>query len=258
MTAGEDTAVQLWDVRSKKLVQHYDAAHGGSVNYVSFHPSGNFLLTCSNDNTVKVWDLREGQLFYTLNGHDGPATCCEFSQNGDYFATGGADMNVMVWKTNFDRVLGTYSPGSGNEGKVVTASSEKYAAKLAAEEPETTFAEPPLAPPLPKPSIPSRTTRRVSVAVSPPHAAQSNVVTPSPAPPATEPQMPSAPPMPAGTENASGVLPAQLASTLSHIVNQLDVLTRTMSLLEQRLQMNEDKTNKVVQIIGAAAARSDE
>ena len=44
-----------------------------------------------------------------------------------------------------------------------------------------------------------------------------------------------------------------LASTLSHIVGQLDVLTQTMGLLEERLTMNEDKTNKVVQIIGAAA-----
>ena len=56
-TAGDDDALQVWDVRSKKLVQHYQSAHGGKITSLSFHPSGNFLLTASVDNTVKVWDL---------------------------------------------------------------------------------------------------------------------------------------------------------------------------------------------------------
>lgn len=40
-------------------------------------------------------------------------------------------------------------------------------------------------------------------------------------------------------------------------MGQLDVLTQTMSLLEERLTMNEDKVNRIVTIIGAAAARSE-
>ena len=38
---------------------------------------------------AEVWDLREGQLFYTLNGHEGAAMCAEFSPSGDYFASVG-------------------------------------------------------------------------------------------------------------------------------------------------------------------------
>ena len=37
---------------------------------------------------------------------------------------------------------------------------------------------------------------------------------------------------------------------MSLIVGQLDVLTQTMSLLEERLTMNEDKVNRIVTIIG--------
>lgn len=70
--------------------------------------------------------------------------------------------------------------------------------------------------------------------------------------------MPSAPPMPrtahaSSTPAAPEAVPEALESALSHIVGQLDVLTQTMGLLEERLTMNEDKTNKMVQIIGAAA-----
>lgn len=45
--------LQLWDTRSNQLVQHYDA-HAGAVNSLSFHPSGDFLISSSNDNTLKA------------------------------------------------------------------------------------------------------------------------------------------------------------------------------------------------------------
>lgn len=39
------------------------------VNSLSFHPSGNYLVTASNDSTLKILDLLEGRLLYTLHGH---------------------------------------------------------------------------------------------------------------------------------------------------------------------------------------------
>jgi len=51
------------------LIQHYDA-HPSAVTGISFHPSGNYLLSSSNDSTLKVWDLKMGQILYTLYGHE--------------------------------------------------------------------------------------------------------------------------------------------------------------------------------------------
>ena len=45
--------MQVWDVRSNQLVQHY-SAHSGPVTNVAFHPSGDFLLSSSLDTTLKV------------------------------------------------------------------------------------------------------------------------------------------------------------------------------------------------------------
>lgn len=43
--------------------------HVASVNSVAFHPNGNYLLTASSDATLKIFDLLEGRLIYTLHGH---------------------------------------------------------------------------------------------------------------------------------------------------------------------------------------------
>lgn len=49
---------------------------------------------------MKIWDLREGRLLFTLQGHTGPVNAARFSPDGHFFASGGADQMVMVWKSN--------------------------------------------------------------------------------------------------------------------------------------------------------------
>ncbi len=59
---------------------------------LAFHPTGDFLLSSSLDASLRVWDLREGQLFYTLHGHEGATNGVTFSPAGDYFASAGVRM----------------------------------------------------------------------------------------------------------------------------------------------------------------------
>ena len=55
-------------------------------------------------------------MFYTLHGHkNGPTTAAVFSPNGDFFATGGSDSQVMVWKSNFDSVDANFALDSMKE-----------------------------------------------------------------------------------------------------------------------------------------------
>ena len=93
--------MKIWDIRSQRLIQHYDA-HSGDVNQIDFHPNGRYLLSSSTDSTLKIWDLRQGHILYTLYGHEGASNAVSFSPCGDYFSTGGADSVVMVWKSNLD------------------------------------------------------------------------------------------------------------------------------------------------------------
>ena len=86
------------------------------MNGISFHPTGNYMLSASSDMTVKVWDLREGHLLYTLHGHTGGVNTCQFAGvTGNYFASAGADEVVMVWATNFIQTKAGFSPSVSND-----------------------------------------------------------------------------------------------------------------------------------------------
>jgi centriolar protein POC1 len=49
---------------------------------------------------MRIWDIREGRLIYTLHGHTGPTLAANFSHDGSFFASGGVDQLVMVWRSN--------------------------------------------------------------------------------------------------------------------------------------------------------------
>ena len=53
---------------------------------------------------MKIWDLRQGHILYSLYGHEGSSTTCAFSPGGDFFTTSGADAIVNVWKSNLNEI----------------------------------------------------------------------------------------------------------------------------------------------------------
>jgi len=98
-SGGSDRKIKIFDCRSRRLLQHYDA-HDKEVNSVNFHPNGSYLVSSSNDSSIKVWDLRKGQILFTIYGHEGPTTTASFSPAGDFILSGGADANICIWASN--------------------------------------------------------------------------------------------------------------------------------------------------------------
>jgi WD40 repeat protein len=49
---------------------------------------------------LQIWDVREGRLLFTCVCHTGGVTDARFSPCGKYFASGGLDALVMIWKAD--------------------------------------------------------------------------------------------------------------------------------------------------------------
>ena len=109
-SCGSDKKIKIFDVRSHRLLQHYDA-HSELINSISFHPQGTYIISTSNDGCVKIWDLRKGHILYTLMGHEGPTSSGSFSPAGDYFCTGGKDSVILIWKSGLNPLQTEILPG---------------------------------------------------------------------------------------------------------------------------------------------------
>ncbi|KAG9490431.1 hypothetical protein GDO78_006003 [Eleutherodactylus coqui] len=256
-SAGSNSTVKVWDIRMNKLLQQYQV-HSAGVNCLSFHPTGNFLLSASSDGTVKVLDLLEGRLLYTLHGHQGPVLTVAFSRDGEQFASGGTDAQVLVWKTNFDtfenkeickiqqKRLYPEAPPHLNDiyprsSHVHRSSGHSIEINPMFEVADTQAFNPPIidvrnaasneqAQQLHSPSeIPRRS-----------ECAPYNTSPPLP----TELRRREQKEHPANERPVSGF---SLSSTLEHIVDQLSILTQTVSILEHRLTLTEDKLKEFIE-----------
>jgi WD40 repeat protein len=98
--ASSNAMIRIYDLRNSASIVQFYAPHTESVNCVSFHPSGAYLLTCSTDRSCKLIDLIEGRPLYTLRGHTKPLFSCAFDRDGSHFATAGGDSGVRLWRSN--------------------------------------------------------------------------------------------------------------------------------------------------------------
>ncbi len=73
------------------------AGHSGDVNGVAFSPDGNTLVSASDDNTLKLWDVDTGTEIRLFAGHAGGVWDVAFSPNGKTLASGNRDRTLKLW-----------------------------------------------------------------------------------------------------------------------------------------------------------------
>ncbi|MCC7476220.1 MAG: protein kinase [Pirellulales bacterium] len=155
-TGGYDKLVLVWNpsvARSVDIGRRLDgiadaepnytrlAGHGGPVRSVVFSPNGQLLLSGSEDNSLRVWDVAAAEGVKTLRGHGSMVRSCAFSPDGHWALSGGDDESVRLWNVqgyqevrvlhatvfagHEDAVLGARFSRDGRQ--IVTASRDRTA-----------------------------------------------------------------------------------------------------------------------------------
>lgn len=70
--------------------------HTDGVRTLAYSPSGDHLISGSDDKTVRVWDLRTGESLATLTGHTTAVVACAWSPDGSQFASASGN-RLIVW-----------------------------------------------------------------------------------------------------------------------------------------------------------------
>lgn len=56
--------------------------HKSRVTRVAIHPTFSDVASSSEDGTVKIWDIEQGELTHTMKGHTGSVNYVSYHPNG--------------------------------------------------------------------------------------------------------------------------------------------------------------------------------
>ena len=96
VSASNDRSLIIWDTYSYKQLKVLNACHKDWINTCAFSTnSPDFLVTGSNDFTLKLWDLKTGTEKTTFKGHTSSINSVSFSQG--CIVSADFDGSVKVW-----------------------------------------------------------------------------------------------------------------------------------------------------------------
>jgi hypothetical protein len=81
----------LDNIRERTQLRHQD-----TINSASFSLDGQLILTASNDNTARLWDIK-GNLLAELKGHQSGVSSATFSPDGQRILTASWDLTARLW-----------------------------------------------------------------------------------------------------------------------------------------------------------------
>ncbi|KAI8868106.1 WD40 repeat-like protein, partial [Ramicandelaber brevisporus] len=108
--------------------------HSSSVYAVKFSSDKRFLLSCSADQTARLWSLDTFTNLVCYKGHLGPVWDLDVSPVGPYFVTGSHDRTARLWSTEHTYPLRVFVGHSSdvdcvkfhpNTNYVITGSSDR-------------------------------------------------------------------------------------------------------------------------------------
>jgi len=91
--------------------------HEDKVTSVAFSPDGKTVLSGSDDNTLKLWEVATGREIRTLTGHGNDVNSVAFSPDGKTVLSGSIDKTLKLWEVATGREIRTLT---GHEDKVTS------------------------------------------------------------------------------------------------------------------------------------------
>lgn len=87
--------INQWAYASPVQVRQFN--HGGAVYGVAVSGDGKTVVSCSTDQTVRIWDVPTGQQKAAMSGHQGAVHALALSPDESLVVSSGADKTVRLW-----------------------------------------------------------------------------------------------------------------------------------------------------------------
>jgi WD40 repeat protein len=127
-----------WNKLEKISLANTLTGHSKRVSSIAMTPDGQLIASGSEDKTIKVWNLRTGQLLRTLTGHSEGIRSVAISPDGKLLASGGDDKTIKLWNLDTGKLLHTLTGHSdivqsvtiSPDGNLIASGSNDKTVKL--------------------------------------------------------------------------------------------------------------------------------
>ncbi len=90
------------------------SGHPEPIQAIAIGPNGYILVSGSQDKTLKIWNLKTGQLLYQLTGHEAAIASVAMSPNGRKIVSGSLDRTLIAWNLNKRAIADRFFSHSGS------------------------------------------------------------------------------------------------------------------------------------------------
>ena len=81
--------------------------HAQPVRSCCLSSDDRFIVSASSDNTLKIWDVKSGDLLKTLHGHQGSVVSCCLSSDDRFIVSASEDRTLKIWDVESGALLKT-------------------------------------------------------------------------------------------------------------------------------------------------------
>jgi WD40 repeat protein len=82
--------------------------HTDTINSVCFSPDGSYVLSGSDDRTLRLWEIASGKEIMKFEGHIDDVTSVCFSPDGCYVLSGSLDCTIRLWEIASGKEVRTF------------------------------------------------------------------------------------------------------------------------------------------------------
>jgi WD40 repeat protein len=132
IVGGFDQRISQWQLESKQYKSSFFArlnapySHDGVILQLAFSSDERFIVSASNDKTLRIWGYSTGELKRTLNGHEDAVNSCAISPDNQIIASGSDDKTIKLWRFDCSCPAQTFTGHTAAVNAVVFSRDGQY------------------------------------------------------------------------------------------------------------------------------------